>query len=56
LFESRRHVRESDIGQLSCQGIFSRPGILVEDALEVIAIDEWLNEAQPDTVDLNLLR
>jgi len=35
---------------------FPAPGIVVEDPLEVIALDEWLNEAQPDTVDLTLLR
>lgn len=53
---ARRHVRESDIGQLSLKGIFSRPGVLVEDSPEVIALDEWLNEVQPNTVDLALLR
>jgi hypothetical protein len=37
------HVQESDIGQLSLTGIFSRPGTLVEDPLEVIALDERLN-------------
>jgi hypothetical protein len=52
----KRHIRESDIGQLSLKGKFSCPGIVVEDPLEVTALDEWLNEAQPDTVDLTLLR
>jgi len=47
-------MRESDIGQLSLKGIFSRPGILVEHPLELIGLDERLNQAKPDTVDLIL--